>query len=276
MLVRHLNCATLCPRGGRWVNGSRPICERARLVCHCLLVETSDGLVLVDSGLGLGDVRASHGRLHARSLRRLGARLDEEETAVRQVARLGYAPDDVRHVVLTHLDIDHAGGLPDFPRAAIHVLAREREAAAARRSLIERSRYKPVHWAHEPRWVLHRPDRGDRWLGFECVRDIQGLPPEVLMIPLYGHTRGHAGVAVRTDAGWLLHAGDAYFHYGEVNPDEPWRTPGLRLFQRVLAVDERARRRNQRRLRALVRDHGDEVRVFSAHDPSELEACRTG
>ncbi|MFD0510570.1 MBL fold metallo-hydrolase [Streptomyces aureus] len=30
---------------------------------------------------------------------------------------LGYAVDDVRHIVLTHLDLDHAGGLPDFPRA---------------------------------------------------------------------------------------------------------------------------------------------------------------
>ena len=46
--------------------------------------------------------------------------------------------------------------------------------------------------------------------------------------------------------------------------DESWR--------RRLAMDDVARRRNQVRLRELVRDHGGEVRVFSAHDPVELEA----
>jgi phosphoribosyl 1,2-cyclic phosphodiesterase len=27
--------------------------------------------------------------------------------------------------VLTHLDIDHSGGLPDFPQAQVHLWARE-------------------------------------------------------------------------------------------------------------------------------------------------------
>ncbi len=29
------------------------------------------------------------------------------------------------------------------------------------------------------------------------------------LVPLFGHTRGHCGVAVRTEQGWLFHAGDA-------------------------------------------------------------------
>jgi glyoxylase-like metal-dependent hydrolase (beta-lactamase superfamily II) len=270
MKVVHLSCATLCPLGGRWINGSAAVCQRARLVCHVLLVESSDGLVLVDTGLGLDDVR---GRSAGRELqlRQLGAQPREADTAVRQVAALGYSPDEVRHVVLTHLDLDHAGGLPDFPRAQVHVMAREHEAARLRRTFLERRRYWPEHWAHQPRWVLHHPDAGERWFGFECARRIQGLPPELLLIPLPGHTRGHAGVAVETPEGWLLHAGDAYFHYGQVNPSEPWCTPGLLAFQRLVAVDDRARRQNLERLRELVRDHREQVSVFSAHDPAELE-----
>ena len=46
---------------------------------------------------------------------------------------LGFSPDDVRHIVLTHLDFDHAGGIEDFPNARVHVLAREREAAERER-----------------------------------------------------------------------------------------------------------------------------------------------
>lgn len=270
MKVVHLNCATLCPLGGRWINGGDPLCQRARLVCHVLLVETSDGLVLVDTGLGLTDVNG-RGPARLRQLRLLGAALHERETAVRQVAALGYSPDEVRHVVLTHLDLDHAGGLADFPRAQVHVLAREHEAAMLRQTFLERRRYWPEQWAHRPRWVLHHPDEGERWFGFACARQIQGLPPELLLIPLAGHTRGHAGVAVETPAGWLLHAGDAYFHYGQVNPREPWCTPGLLAFQRLMAWDDRARARNVERLCQLQREHGEAVRVFSAHDPVELE-----
>lgn len=31
------------------------------------------------------------------------------------------------------------------------------------------------------------------------------------MIPLLGHTFGHAGIAVKTQSDWKLLAGDAYF-----------------------------------------------------------------
>lgn len=271
MRVWHLNCGTLEPFGGRWVNGSGPLYTRARMVCHCLVVESSDGLVLVDTGLGEADLDL-RGAAHRRRLRLLGARLDPQEPAVRQLARLGFAREDVRHVVLTHLDFDHAGGLADFPCAQVHVLLDEYEAAMARRTLNEKSRYMQVDWAHRPRWTLHRPD-GERWFGFERVRQIQGLPPEVLLIPLRGHTRGHCGVAVETPEGWLLHAGDAYFFDRELDLERPWCPPGLATFQRLLALDDVARLRNQARLRELIREHRAEVRVFSAHDPNEFAAC---
>jgi glyoxylase-like metal-dependent hydrolase (beta-lactamase superfamily II) len=45
----------------------------------------------------------------------------EEDTTVRQVEKLGFRTKDVTHVVLTHCDPDHAGGLADFPHADVHV-----------------------------------------------------------------------------------------------------------------------------------------------------------
>src|SRR5215472_6640085 len=44
-------------------------------------------------------------------LDRTAAILEPGETATRQIACLGYSPKDVRHIVLTHLDLDHTGGL---------------------------------------------------------------------------------------------------------------------------------------------------------------------
>ena len=103
MKVHHLDCGPMQP----------PVV--GRLVCHVLLCETAGGLVLVDSGMGLADI--------AEPARRLGLlrhllqpSSDPATTAVRQVEALGFEPTDVRDIVLTHLDLDHVGGIADFPR----------------------------------------------------------------------------------------------------------------------------------------------------------------
>ena len=84
-------------------------------MCHCLLVETDEGLVLIDSGLGTDDL-GENSRLPA-AFRFLSSPPSDGPTALHHVLRLGFSPSDVRHIVLTHLDMDHAGGISDFPAA---------------------------------------------------------------------------------------------------------------------------------------------------------------
>lgn len=267
MRVHHLNCGTMRPFGGGLVDGRPGWLRRATMVCHCLLVETPDGLVLVDSGLGVDDVTHPEGSLNPAFLRVARPVRDLGETAVRQVVRLGYQPEDVRHVVLTHLDLDHAGGLRDFPHATVHVYGEELRNATAQATPTDRRRFRPAQWSHGPRWQTYETG-GERWFGFDAVRELRGLPPELLLVPLGGHTLGHAGVAVRTDETWLLHCGDAYFFHGEARA--PGCPRGLSLFQRLVETDRAARLSNQDRLRTLVAEHGDEVETLSAHDPVEL------
>lgn len=277
MRVHHLNCATMCPFSARLINGEGGVLAPGRLVAHCLLIESDAGLVLVDTGIGLDDLAAPRTRLGAPFLAMVRPTLSADETAARQVERLGFRREDVRHIVVTHLDLDHAGGLPDFPAAEVHVLEDEHRAAMRRATLGERMRYVSAQWAHQPRWTVHPRTGGDRWMGFESVRALGGgVEPEVLLVPLTGHTRGHCGVAVRRGDGWLLHCGDAYFFRDETDPVRPRCTPGLELFQRLVAVDGRQRRANQRRLVELRRDHGGEVRLFCAHDATEFEQLRAG
>lgn len=270
MRVHHLNCATMRPYGGRLIDGRGGLFHRATMVCHCLLIETDDGLVLVDTGLGVGDVTDPDATLTPRFRFIAQPVLDIEETAVRQVARLGYDPVDVRHIVLTHLDVDHAGGLPDFPHATVHVHQAEHRAAMARATPAERSRYRPQHWAHGPDWRTYGAADGERWFGFEAVRELDGLPPQILLIPLAGHTRGHSGVAVDLGDRWLLHAGDAIFFHRETDPVRPYCPPGLDGFQRMMETEREPRLANQERLRALARDHGEKVHIFPAHDLTAL------
>jgi glyoxylase-like metal-dependent hydrolase (beta-lactamase superfamily II) len=270
MRVHHLNCGTMCPFSARLVNGEGSLLAPARMVCHCLLIESQGGLVLVDTGIGLVDIAAPRQTLGPFFTSVVRPRLDPNETAVRQVERLGFRIDDVRHVVMTHLDPDHSGGLPDFPTARVHVLTGEHEAAMRRSTMGDRSRYVPAHWAHRPDWALHSVD-GERWMGFESVHALGGgVEPEVLLVPLLGHSSGHSGVAVRTDDGWILHCGDAYFFRGEIS-EPPHCPPGLKAFQQLTVADRAARRHNQERLRELKRTRAAEVQLFSSHDGVELD-----
>ena len=281
MRVHHLNCGTDCPLGGALFDG-RSVGALGRLVCHCLLIETDrHGLVLVDTGYGLRDVAHPHRHPQPRITLpwrvMLNIRLHEERTALRQVEALGHRAGDVRHVIATHLDFDHAGGLEDFPNATVHVMQREYDdATGPRAGFVARNRWRPAQLDEVQRWRGYGA-RGESWFGFDAVRDLDGLPPEILMVPLPGHTWGHAGVAVRgDDGGWLLHAGDAYFYRGEMRQARRRCTPGLRAYQRLMEVDARARMTNQQRLRTLSIEHRDAVTVTCTHDADELERCQAG
>ena len=268
--IHHLNCGTMCPRGARMLAGRGGLLAETRLVCHCLLIEGADGLVLIDTGFGTGDV-ADRGQLGAPFNALVRPRLLAEETAHAQILALGRDPADVRHIVTTHLDLDHAGGLPDFPDAEVHLLGRELS-EALNPGWRERQRYVATHWAHGPRWVEHGSG-GDQWMGFEGIRILPGSDAEILLIPLPGHTLGHTGVAIRDGEGWLLHCGDAYFHHGEVQTP-PHCPPGLRAFEALNQADGRQRRANVERLRELAERHGGEVELICSHDPATLEAKR--
>jgi len=269
MRIHHLNCVSSCPLGGVLMDGMTAG-VRGRLTCHCLLLEFESRLVLVDTGFGLRDVANPRSRLSGFFLFLTSPEFREEMTAIRQIERMGYDPRDVTDIVMTHLDFDHAGGLDDFPHARVHMLGAERSSAEARETMLDRMRYRPQQWSSQANWTTYRAE-GERWFGFDSVRELKGLPPEILMVPLIGHTLGHAAIALRRSDDWLLYAGDAYFYYAEMDLDHPRCTPGLRFYQWMMEKDRRSRLSNQDRLRELARNHGHEIDMFCAHDVREFE-----
>jgi glyoxylase-like metal-dependent hydrolase (beta-lactamase superfamily II) len=273
MRIHYLRCGTDCPLGGAFFDGfSKGLF--GLIPCAAQLVETNEGLVLIDTGYGVQDVRQPHPRLSKFFRALLNIQFRMEETALHQVQALGYSARDVRHIVLTHLDFDHAGGLEDFPEARVHVMEREREAAEKKRQgFIARRRYRPAQWDEVRDWRTYA-DGGESWFGFDGVRQLEGLPPEILMVPMPGHTWGHAGIAVRTGGGWVFNAGDAYFYRRELDSDRRRCTPGLRLYQTMMEVDRERRFANQERLRALKHERRGEVTIFCSHDEKELEAMQ--
>lgn len=262
--VHHLNCATMCPVAGAALGSARGL-ARGRMVAHCLLVETArDGLVLIDTGFGTRDV-GGESRLSKAFRWLCGPTLSYDETALARVEALGYKASDVRHLVATHLDLDHAGGLPDFPGAKVHLHSREHAAAMARTTLKERERYLVSQWAHGPRWEVYTED-GDTWRGLPAIARLRGLDADIGLLPMHGHSRGHSAVIVGAGDRWLVHAGDAYFHRHTV---EGGPIPvGFHVFENATQIDGAARRASAAALRRLKQTYAD-IEMFSAHDPEE-------
>ncbi len=272
MRIHHLDCASMCPVARSATNGDGSLFERGAMPAHVLLIETDrHGLVVVDTGIGEADIANPRGRLGFLFCALVGVTAGHATSVLGHIKKLGLDPNDVRHIVVTHLDLDHAGGLGDFPNATVHVHANEKEAAFAP-TFRERERYKTVHWAHGPKWQTYDAN-GEPWRGFPAVRQLAGLPPEFLCVPMNGHTRGHWLVAVEAKDGPLVHCGDAYFHRGAVEGSAiPWGVGG---FETLLAFDGKKIAGNHARLRELAATGGN-IRLFSAHDPVELARLQTG
>jgi glyoxylase-like metal-dependent hydrolase (beta-lactamase superfamily II) len=256
--LQHLNCAHI----QRMKLGGLP------LACHVLLIETpASGLVLIDTGIGTADYADISSRLgRGFALGYAKPAIDPALAAIRQVEGRGFDPRDVRHIVQTHLDLDHVGGLSDFPWAAVHVHAAELQAALSRRGVRAKGRYRPAMWAHDPKWQVYS-EEGEAWNGFSAVRQLDGLPPEILTVPLFGHTHGHCGVAVESATGWTFDAGDAFFDPREVHGPRRTCAPRVRLFEAAVTTNRSQRVANQDHLRRFTAEH-PEVDLFSAHDPT--------
>lgn len=261
MKIHHLNCGTI---QGLHVCGEH-------LICHCVLIETENsGLVLVDTGLGAQDLIDPVPRFgKAFSWIYARPKLDPQLAAISQIKDMGFDPKDVKHIILTHMDLDHVGGLVDFPNAIVHVHKAEYDTAMKRASFKSKHRYMAEMWAHNPKCITYS-EGGEKWMGFDAIQQLKGLPPEILLIPTLGHTRGHTAVAIEAEGGWLLHAGDAYFDHREVHEEKRYCAPLLETFQFINQTDRRLRLYNQDRLRNLARIK-PEVKIFSAHNPLELK-----
>ncbi|MBI4545223.1 MAG: MBL fold metallo-hydrolase [Gemmatimonadetes bacterium] len=167
--------------------------NRIPLALRCLLVETADALVLIDTGVGnkesakFSDI---YGVDNAGSAG-LPTRLEE---ALRDG---GFAPDDVAVMIDTHFHFDHAGGNTfvdeegqihlSFPRATYHVQRREWEFAHLRNERIQAS-YFP-----------HNFDPVAEAGRFEFVEGERELMPGVLLLPTPGHTPGHQSILLESE-----------------------------------------------------------------------------
>lgn len=172
----------------------------------CLLIDTNAGPVLVDTGLGLRDY--SNPTWFTQFFRVItDMPFDPNEAAVNIVKDLGYAPEEIQHIILTHMHFDHCGGLLDFPQAKVHVHKREYESFIHSPRRFKELAYIKRNIVHVREWNLYESS-GEKWFDFDAIQ-LPGFEPQIWLIPLFGHSHGHCGVAIQTQTGWHFHCGDA-------------------------------------------------------------------
>ncbi|ASG25048.1 MBL fold metallo-hydrolase [Nitrospirillum viridazoti] len=180
------------------------------------IIHPVEGVFLFDTGYGEGLSRSRDPV--ARAYRRLlPYRLTAGEACCHQLAAAGIDRGDVRGIILSHLHPDHAGGLVDFPGAAVftsaEVLSGMRTGSwrcRARLGLI--SDLFPISLEGRTRTVESCRSASRSLAGLPTGADLLG-DGSLIAIPLPGHAPGHIGllltaqngreVLLAADAAWL-------------------------------------------------------------------------
>jgi len=175
------------------------------LPTYVFAVEHRDGVVLIDAGANAGLKRLP--RWHPYFQLAVKFDIEPEQEAGPQLRALGIAPSDVKLIVLTHLHIDHDGGLAAFPRARVMVSAGERAAAAG---LVGRlngylPQRWPTHFDPEPFVFADEP--------FGPFARSRRLTADgaLAALPTPGHTANHVSIVLDDGARRIVFVGDAAY-----------------------------------------------------------------
>ena len=245
--IYHLNCVKIVSPFNDNVCG------------HCLLLKENDKLILIDTGIGLLDVQNPTERIGQELIDIVGYRFDESQTALRQIEDLGLKPQNVTDCIISHLDNDHIGGLADFPNATVHVGIEEFENFNS-----DNPRYLKIPLSHNP--TIKTYAKSDLNLfGFEARKVSVNIDMEIYLIPLFGHTLGHCGIALKSDNKWLFYVADAYYLKAELTDiNHP-----VNELAKIRADDNELRITTVGKLRSFVNDNPD-VEVWGYHDIEEF------
>jgi glyoxylase-like metal-dependent hydrolase (beta-lactamase superfamily II) len=231
-----------------------------RLPIRAFAIEHPEGLIVVDTG------ESSHANdpgyqawwhPFMRTCERRWVTPDEEVGP--QLRALGHDPTSARHVVMTHMHGDHAGGLPHFPGVDIILTTTEASMAMGRTGQL--NGYLNSHY---PAWFSPRTVtfQGEPWETFDASIPLT-RDGTVRLIPTPGHTLGHMSVVVDRGDHLVLLCGDAT--YSDV-------TFGAGSVDGV-AQSAAHHRDSTRRMRELCARHP--TVLVPTHDPAAAERLAT-
>jgi N-acyl homoserine lactone hydrolase len=158
------------------------------------LIQTHDGQnILVDTGFPAKYAEDAEQATREDGLDIFGRvlKLTQDNLPAGQLAKIGLTSADIDTLVMTHSDIDHVGGIGNFPQATLVIHADERA--------YEQPRYwhgrSPLFWPDNKTQLIHEDT---------------DLCPGVTLLSTPGHAPGHLSLLLRLpEAGNVLLIADA-------------------------------------------------------------------
>ncbi|MGZ5339530.1 MAG: N-acyl homoserine lactonase family protein [Thermoleophilaceae bacterium] len=192
------------------------------------------GLVLIDTGLHPSvAVKPSEnfGRVTLLAFRDL--EMDSGQALPAQLRERGLEASAVKAVVMTHLHVDHASGISEFPGATF-VVSRAEWYAATSQGQTHGYVTRQFDHAFDYRLLEFEGPDASSFAGFARSFDLFG-DGSVRTVYTPGHTLGHMSVLLRTARGEVLVAGDAMYLRSTLDDTHlPYRTEDDHVFRRSL------------------------------------------
>jgi N-acyl homoserine lactone hydrolase len=183
------------------------------------VIDHPEGIIVVDTGQGthlLDNAKLLHPYLRWE----VAFRIEPEQEIGPQLRAMGIGPRDVRRVILTHLHVDHDGGLAHFKDTEILVPRGEIRMASGWLGMMRG--YLPNRW---PSWFEPVPlDLEAQPFGPFTASKRLTAAGDVVVVGTHGHTADHVSVLVQDGKTTFLLAGDTSYddglHLDGVSPDD--------------------------------------------------------
>ncbi len=223
-----------------------------------LITHPSAGSILVDTSLHssiAAEPRENFGRLPSRFVR---PRIEPGRDLPSQLRELGADPRSIPLVVMTHLHMDHASGISEYPSSTFVISRHEWESATTGSRPLLRG-YRPQHYdfAFDYRLVDFDGPRIDSYASFGRCFDLFG-DGSIRLAFTPGHTLGHMCVLARLRDRDFVIAGDAVYTVRQLEGGpEPPRPHDPHLWRRSLQELQ------------LFHDQYPQALIVAGHDPEQ-------
>ena len=206
---------------------------------HAVLIDTGEALVLLDAGFGPELPEYLEDRYE----------LEREKNLMAHIEEAGYGPEDVTHVVLSHLDADHIGWAlnpPSFPNATVYV----QEAA------LEEARQMPEGEGRREAVSVVEEGVEEGWCELldGNAQIVEGVRVEVRS----GHAEGH-------QISWIESEGDAVLFTADLAPGKVWLDPDL-----IGGADTAPEATRENRMEVLGEAEERGAPVILYHEPNDF------
>ena len=257
--LRVLHVATMTGLEKRQIDGGAKV--QRTIPCSVLVLEhPTEGLILIDSGYGRRTAADPKDYPGAISVRMTNIKMDAHGAVADRLADIELEPSDVKHIVITHLHHDHAGGIEDFPDATLWMDERE-WVAGTRTSLFH---------GYDPRPYITRQPSFVRFWGTEPYGPFPAHvdlfdDESIILLPSSGHTPGSIAVLINLPRGSFLYTGDTAWN------DANWQIPAPkgRLARTVVEANWRENMNALWRIRDWHQKYPD-LTIIAGHEPQSM------